>query len=163
MEPSKKRRRLSPYAGSGDDDQEHETTDFKIAVLSSLHPDRTQDVLLDYLLAHEGKVNAATRALATATESPSPRKSTRSAMNGVQSSLSNFATGVKTTTQLLTKKGRTLHLYVSCTSAPPYDRCSFYNAVARGYRAAYTMLNRPQLLAIGNRRCVAKRTIGGIA
>jgi hypothetical protein len=123
MEPSKKRRKLFPDTASGDDDHGEESTELKLAILSSLHPDRTQDVLLDYLLAHNGDTNAVTNALAAFTESASPRKSRKSAMNGVQSSLSNFATGVKTTTQLLTKKGRTLHLYVSCTPALPYDMC----------------------------------------
>lgn len=121
MEPAAKRRRLSatlsgPPTTSGDD--EAESTDFKLAILSSLHPDKEQEVLLDYLLAYDGSVEGATDALSgkiRKTDDESPRK--RSAANGYQSSLTGFANpneGDKNGTMAarsLTKKGRTLHLY----------------------------------------------------
>lgn len=90
-----------------------ESTDFKLALLSSLHPYIDQHVLLDVLLAHEGSVEAASMAL-TPDDSP-PRKAY--VATGYQSSLSGFITPNETTersakrAKLLSKKGKTLHLY----------------------------------------------------
>lgn len=121
MEPASKRRRL-PAERTGPDERtdEHdgETTDFKLAILSSLHPEKGQDVLLDYLLAYNGSVDAVTEALsghAAGDAAKSPRK--RSAVNGYQSSLSTFASTREKEKdgsrkeRRLTKKGQTLHLY----------------------------------------------------
>lgn len=121
MQPASKRQRTlsdpapAPPPPALDD---AESTDFKLAILSSLHPDRTPDVLLDYLLAYDGSVEAAGSALSGNAQQPavsSPRK--RHAANGYQSSLATFA-GAKdavknasTSERPLTKKGRTLHLY----------------------------------------------------
>lgn len=91
-----------------DDD---ESTDFKLALLSSLHPYIEPQVLLDVLLAHEGSVEKTSASL-KAPDSP-PRKS--SAATGYQSSLSGFVTGNEAVDtlgkKLLSKKGKTLHLY----------------------------------------------------
>jgi hypothetical protein len=90
-----------------------ESTDFKLALLSSLHPYIEQQVLLDVLSAHDGSVRDASKSL-TPSDS-SPRKA--SAATGYQSSLSGFvaqsdALEVSTKrTKLLSKKGKTLHLY----------------------------------------------------
>jgi len=90
-----------------------ESTDFKLAVLSSLHPYLDQQVLLDVLLAHNGSVEAAATSLKPV-DSP-PRKS--SAATGYQSSLSNFVAQNDSSdspakrAKLLSKKGKTLHLY----------------------------------------------------
>jgi hypothetical protein len=90
-----------------------ESTDFKLALLSSLHPYLDQQVLLDILLAHDGSVEAAATSLKPS-DSP-PRKS--SAANGLQSSLSSFvaqkysSAGPAKQAKLLSKKGKTLHLY----------------------------------------------------
>ena len=62
MEPAHKRRKLSPEA-LPTDEREDESTDFKLAILASLHSDRSQDILLDYLLAYDGSVETASSAL----------------------------------------------------------------------------------------------------
>jgi hypothetical protein len=90
-----------------------ESTDFKLALLSSIHPYIEQQVLLDVLLAHDGSVEAASTALKPS-DSP-PRKP--SAATGYQSSLSSFVAptdaseGPAKRAKLLSKKGKTLHLY----------------------------------------------------
>jgi alkylated DNA repair dioxygenase AlkB len=115
---SRKRRRPSLSRPSsppppGNDDVED--TDFKIAILASLHPEKGQDVLLDYLLAYNGSVEQASAAI-SAPETASPARK-RSAATGYQSSLASFATRGDGSTQSpaprkqLTKKGQTLHLY----------------------------------------------------
>jgi alkylated DNA repair dioxygenase AlkB len=92
-----------------------EDTDFKLAVLASLHPDKSQNVLLDYLLAYNGAVEDASAAI-NAPEPANPAWK-RSTATGHQSSLSSFAIGKDHTSQnpvkrrQLTKKGQTLHLY----------------------------------------------------
>jgi alkylated DNA repair dioxygenase AlkB len=118
MDISRKRRRPSQSRpGSppppGNDDVED--TDFKLAVLASLHPDKGQDILLDYLLAYNGSVEEASTAI-SAPETASPVRK-RSAATGYQSSLASFATSRDGTSsspaprKQLTKKGQTLHLY----------------------------------------------------
>jgi len=115
---SRKRRRPSQSRPSsppppGNDDVED--TDFKLAILASLHPEKGQDVLLDYLLAYSGSVEEASAAI-SAPETASPARK-RSAATGYQSSLASFATSKDGSTQnpaarkQLTKKGQTLHLY----------------------------------------------------
>ena len=71
------------------EDNDGESTDFKIAVLASLHTDRSPDVLLDYLLAYDGSVEQASEALSAAIRTTSPRK--RLGVTSYQSSLSAFA------------------------------------------------------------------------
>ena len=113
MEPSYKRRKLSPdrVQPRAPSDNE-ESTDFKLAILASLHPDRSHDVLLDYLLAYSGSVEKVSDALSAPAEERVTRK--RNAINGYQSSLASFAAtknGVPPVVKSLTKKGRTLHLF----------------------------------------------------
>ncbi|RDW91848.1 hypothetical protein BP5796_01242 [Coleophoma crateriformis] len=117
---SRKKRKLSPTpdqireisALSAEDD---ESTDFKLALLSSIHPDVGQYTLLDILLAHEGDVEEATASLNALPSSPTKKGS--SAATGYQSSLQNFAVpevdgnNSAKRTKLLSKKGKTLHLY----------------------------------------------------
>ena len=93
---------------------EDESTDFKLALLSSMHPDTDQQLLLDILLAHEGSVEEASVSLATS-DSP-PRKSSSSTVIGHQSSLSSFISQEESkdpskSAKLLSKRGKTLHLY----------------------------------------------------
>lgn len=114
MEPSSKRQKLCSDAAKETANDSDNDTDFKLAVLASLHPDRSQDVLLDYLLAYHGSVEAATNALTA----PSPKEGkTKKRAIGYQSSLTSFATrdapehASSVSSKLLTKKGRTLHLY----------------------------------------------------
>ncbi|EMC95676.1 hypothetical protein BAUCODRAFT_498823 [Baudoinia panamericana UAMH 10762] len=117
---SRKRQRLSSEAEPVKEQTlgeaaEGESTDFKLAILASLHLDRSQEILLDYLLAYDGSVERASSALALPAMMDSPRKPP--AANGYQSSLSSFARpssdeAVKVgTKKALTKKGKTLHLY----------------------------------------------------
>lgn len=115
---SRKKRKLSPVpsttqeisALSAPDD---ESTDFKLAILSSLHPYVEQNVLMDVLLAHDGSVEQASTSLKTP-DSP-PRKA--SGVIGYQSSLASFVAPKHTEDsstkrpKLLSKKGKTLHLY----------------------------------------------------
>lgn len=116
---SRKRRRISPPPGtlqeiSGlsvpDDD---DSTDFKLALLSSVHPYIEQQVLLDILLAHDGSVEASIASLKNPTSS-SPKKLS-SGSTSYQSSLTKFAASSVLSEnkkpKLLSKKGKTLHLY----------------------------------------------------
>lgn len=123
---SRKRRKLSPSPPVSTDEEDkgapqtshedEESTDFKLAILSSLHPYTSQDVLLDILLAHEGNVEKAASALRSNTPSPRKRVSLGAGV-GYQSSLANFtrATSIEVSPtkkpKLLSKKGKTLHLY----------------------------------------------------
>ncbi len=118
---SRKKRKLSPCPShrstneisaliAPDDD---DSTDLKLALLSSLHPFTEQCLLLDLLLAHDGSVENASASLSSPA-SP-PRKS--KAATGYQSSLSGFMaqTGTGDTPakriKSLAKRGKTLHLY----------------------------------------------------
>jgi hypothetical protein len=118
---SRKKRKLSPgadtppphipTASTPETEPEDDSTDFKLAILSSLHPFIDQQVLLDILLAHEGSVEHASASLAAPGEL-SPRKSSTI---GYQSSLSTFISPNDSNptkkSKLLSKKGTTLHLY----------------------------------------------------
>lgn len=88
-----------------------ESTDFKLALLSSLHPGLGQQLLLDVLLDHEGSVEDASASLASPTSPPKKK----SAATGYQSSLSAFIKSTDATEspgkKLLSKRGKTLHLY----------------------------------------------------
>lgn len=112
---ARKRKRTPEPVLQGAAQDEGDDTDFKLAILASLNPDRPQDVLLDYLLAYDGVVDEATRALNGLKPGASPKK--RSAATGYQSSLASFAVGKEasgrgnTTKKQMTRKGQTLHLY----------------------------------------------------
>ncbi len=90
-----------------------DSTDVKLALLSSLHPFIEQSLLLDVLLAHDGLVEKASASFSSPA-SPS-RKS--NAATSYQSSLSSFVTQTDTgdmpakRIKTLVKKGKTLHLY----------------------------------------------------
>lgn len=87
-----------------------ESTDFKLALLASLHPGLDQQSLLDVLLDHAGSVEAASVSLRPKRLSPPPRKP--SASTGYQSSLTAYGTSSNAKRQkLLSKRGKTLHLY----------------------------------------------------
>lgn len=123
---SRKRRKLSPppdvrsaedinQLSVPDDD---DSTDFKLAILASLHPYIEQQLLLDMLLAHNGSVDAASMSMTNDTGNNFTTKRSN-ASTGYQSSLSSFATTKTTMTtskpvkssKLLSKKGKTLHLF----------------------------------------------------
>jgi len=119
---SRKKRKLSPESSSSTPpphiltpstsniDPENDSTDFKLAVLSSLFPFTEQQVILDILLAHEGSVECAAASFTAA--DLSPRKPSTI---GYQSSLSTFVSPNESNpvkrSKLLSKKGTTLHLY----------------------------------------------------
>lgn len=121
---SRKRRRLldsehsaTPGPRTPVTDDDDESTDFKIALLASLHPNFDGETLLEALLVSDGSVEKASEALKHNDATVSPRKKVANG-NGYQSSLSSFH--VRKTTESessglikkpLTKKGRTLHLY----------------------------------------------------
>lgn len=115
---SRKKRKHSPPPDSTTDgisalsvQDDDDSTDFKLALMSSLHPYTEQQVLLDILLAHEGDVEKAVASL-TSPETGSPSK--KSSATGYQSSLSSYAIPSRNSTKrpkLLSKKGKTLHLY----------------------------------------------------
>lgn len=100
-----------------------EPTELKLAILSSLHPDFSQEALLDILLEHDGSVAATSVSLSVPSTSRSllsSKSSPNKAANSVvsQTSLKNFAAphfvdGVPAPkkTKLLSRKGATLHLF----------------------------------------------------
>lgn len=92
---------------------EEESTDFKLALLASLHQNTDEGTLLEALLACDGSVDQASEWLAQST-SLSPRKRPAPTTVGYQSSLSSFRTtpaGTGPAKKALVKKGQTLYLY----------------------------------------------------
>ena len=92
----------------------NESTDLKLAILSSLYPEQTQDTLLDLLISSDGDVAKASELLKPDSDVDySPRK--RRNVPDIQSSLrfakdlGNSASGPAS--KSLTRKGKTLHLY----------------------------------------------------
>ncbi|KAH6856595.1 hypothetical protein B0I37DRAFT_79244 [Chaetomium sp. MPI-CAGE-AT-0009] len=92
-----------------------ESTDVKLAILSSLHPTIDQETLLDILLAHDGDVEATSRTF----RARLPRKPGTGNTVAAQSSLRSFAVSSASPdlssqskrAKLLSRKGATLHLY----------------------------------------------------
>ncbi|KIX99938.1 uncharacterized protein Z520_04576 [Fonsecaea multimorphosa CBS 102226] len=119
----RKRRRVSPpqsdLAPNADPEppiaEDDESTDVKLAILSSLHPSRRQDDLLEVLLGCDGSVDAAIKALSTTGHNVSPPQKRRMMGAGMQTGLpyasENKSPSKPTGQQSLTKKGKTLHLY----------------------------------------------------
>lgn len=112
-------RSTSPPIGKNNIDpssipNDNDSTDFKLAMLSSLHPHMEQQVLLDILLACNGSLEETLASLRTPDNSPR-----KSAAAGYQSSLSSFIASnplddsgnPSKRSKLLSKKGKTLHLY----------------------------------------------------
>lgn len=98
-------------------ENEEETTDLKLATLSSLFPTVDQATLLDLLISADGSVSAVFDSLSGTIEDASPRKRTATRV-GYQTSLSSFRTEANLEAEspsakrrTLTKKGQTLHLY----------------------------------------------------
>jgi hypothetical protein len=92
---------------------EEESTDFKLALLASLHSSLDENTLLEALLASEGSVGQASEWL-TMRNTASPRKRSGPSAVGFQSSLSSYRItphGGGPTKKQLVKKGQTLHLY----------------------------------------------------
>ncbi|KAF2173761.1 hypothetical protein M409DRAFT_16034 [Zasmidium cellare ATCC 36951] len=103
-------------AKTADTDEGPEDTEFKLAVLASLHPDKSQEVHLDYLTAYGGSAYKASQAMSSGYDGVVKRRKTGA--NGYQSSIQAFATqgaegseSASPVVKPLTKKGKTLHLY----------------------------------------------------
>ena len=107
----RQKRKSSPTLDDGNAD---EPTDVKLAMLSSLHPEVEQEVLLDILLAHDGSVQEAAASL----QHQKPAKRSSGAL-GSQASLRHFLPAPSSAggppspkkPRLLSRKGRTLFLY----------------------------------------------------
>ena len=94
-------------------EEEEESTDFKLALLASLHANADEATLLEALLASDGSVERASTYLAESTLA-SPRKRSANAAVGYQSSLSLYrlnSDGGGSTRKPLVKKGKTLYLF----------------------------------------------------
>ena len=94
-------------------EKEEESTDFKLAILASLHADVDGAVLLEALLAADGSVQKASEYLAQSSRSP-VRKRPVSATVGYQSSLTSYRIVPLNRPQVkrsVVKKGKTLFLY----------------------------------------------------
>ncbi|KAK3390915.1 GRF zinc finger domain-containing protein [Podospora didyma] len=93
-----------------------ESTDIKLAMLSSLHPNIDQQMIFEVLLAHEGSVEATTESLSQTTKkktgvgAPS-QTSLRSFAIGKPSIIGGLSSPSKKKTKLLARRGATLHLY----------------------------------------------------
>lgn len=116
---SRKRRRISalnevpPRDPESDlhsltDFNEEESTDYKLSILISLHPEKDEETLLETLLASDGSVERALESL----KSP-PKKRPATSTASYQSSLSSITRSGKDGAAIkpLTKKGKTVHLY----------------------------------------------------
>ncbi len=106
-----------PLPKSENLNDDEESTDLKLATLSSLFPTVDQTTLLDLLISADGSVEKVFTSLSDHIDIKSPRK--RPAANvGYQTSLSGFrkpenaeSGSVSAKRRALTKKGQTLHLY----------------------------------------------------
>ncbi|KAH0277122.1 hypothetical protein KCU91_g3417, partial [Aureobasidium melanogenum] len=117
---SKKRRHDSTSADASppsvrinQDDDHEDSTDFKLAVLASLHPHLAQDILLETLLSSDGQVDLASETLATdrAVSSGHPKKAKTVGHQSTLTNLIRSASGETPLNKNLTKKGKTLFLY----------------------------------------------------
>lgn len=97
---------------AGDD----ESTEYKLAILASLHPNHEPNALLETLLLSEGSIEAASESLNQNNDTQSTKKKRATTKgSGYQSSLAAFSLKASTSSsqskKLLTRKGTTLHLY----------------------------------------------------
>lgn len=90
------------------DFMEEDSTDYKLSILISLHPEKDQETLLESLLASDGSVESALECLKLP-----PKKRPAGSATSYQSSLSSITRTGKdgAATKPLTKKGKTVHLY----------------------------------------------------
>jgi hypothetical protein len=111
-EPAKASSLIQSRTESVPEDEE-ESTDFKLALLASLHPSVDETTLLEALLASDGSVEHASNCL-NQKYTESPRKRPASSTVGYQSSLSSYRITPQETgpaKKKLAKKGQTLYLY----------------------------------------------------
>jgi hypothetical protein len=114
---------LTSKHGRTEDDgvADDNSTEFKIAMLESLHPGTDQSTLLELLVEADGSVDDAMRRL----QARSKRlKVEPSSIPGRQSSLASFnVTSNRERPKNLTRRGTTLHLY-SPEDIKAYTPCS---------------------------------------
>ncbi|KAK2768298.1 hypothetical protein FQN54_000151 [Arachnomyces sp. PD_36] len=114
--PSPKPRPFSGTSG-GNDDAEEDSTDLKLAMISSLFPDTDQNDLLDILIASDGSVETACQTLRESSRLQKKRAITADPSLVIQRSLSSYTNPTGTTpstttgSKSLTKRGKTLHLF----------------------------------------------------
>lgn len=125
---TKTKRKASPSldaeesASSARNALDDESTEVKLAILASLHPDVSQEALLDVLLAHSGSVPEASASLdfpSDGTYHNSANANRTASIVGSQMSLRSFAPlrtkdGERFSpkkAKLLSRKGATLHLF----------------------------------------------------
>ncbi|KAI4729420.1 hypothetical protein E4T49_02908 [Aureobasidium sp. EXF-10728] len=117
---SRKRRHSShdhvasvPPARTTQQDDHEDSTELKLALLASLHPDIAQDTLLEALLSSDGQVDTASDILAkdSATSLGKPKRARTVGHQSTLASLIRSASSEATLTRPLTKKGKTLFLY----------------------------------------------------
>ena len=104
---------------SQDSDEDHQSTDLKLATLASMHADVDQATLLDLLIAADGSVASVEEILSSSIENTTSRKRSGAGV-GYQSSLTTFRKAENEAADLssakrrtLTRKGQTLHLYTA--------------------------------------------------
>ncbi len=122
---SRKRRRMSPPAEAtrtrvpepaSSFGEVQESTDMKLAILSSLHSEYSHDDILEILLGCEGSVETALEVLSSGAGRGLPMRKREATTVGLQSSISfpmgqQQASSPSKRRKTLTKKGKTLHLY----------------------------------------------------
>lgn len=100
-------RQVSPV-----EDDEGESTELKLALLSSLHPDASQDILLDTLLECDGRVEQASAILLPEdTQTPLKKQKTVGHQSSLTSLIKRESNGEASGVKSLTRKGKTLFLY----------------------------------------------------
>lgn len=114
---TRKKRKSSPGfdAQPGSDAQE-ESTDVKLAILSSLYPKVDQETVLDILIAHDGNVEATSQALKAPRLLKKPGASSAVASQVslrpfTVSAASSDSSPASKRIKLLSRKGATLHLF----------------------------------------------------
>ncbi|GAO18136.1 uncharacterized protein UV8b_01208 [Ustilaginoidea virens] len=107
------KRKLSPDLEL-DPDSNDDSTEVKLALLSSVYPALAPETLLDILLAHDGSVSQASAALRANTQRQRQRDR-RPAAIGSQPSLKQYASpgdaASPSNKKMKARKGSTLHLY----------------------------------------------------
>lgn len=112
-EPRKPVTAVQPLPPPESPQPEEESTDFKLALLASLHPNTEEATLLEALLVSDGSVEQASKALAQSNVA-SPKKRPLASKVGYQSSLSTYRIAPPSggpAKKSLVKKGQTLYLY----------------------------------------------------
>lgn len=116
---TRKKRKSSPevplFNNTDNPDGQEESTDVKLAILSSLHPSLDQETLLDILLAHDGNVEATSQTLKARLPKKPGAGNTVAAQSSLRSftvnSASSYSPPSSKRPKLLSRKGQTLHLY----------------------------------------------------